>query len=533
MEAASTWGMDWMAMGHRFNRQFLKIMELASHPVVQLGAAGVFSLLVYGLFLVRPVFLYDYYHIPHLDGDYAVWADPGFRRRTIAAFITLGALYLFAWRAARRARGRAAWGVVLGGWLAFSLLLTFLMPFDAADIFDNIVHGRILGLYGENPFIRVGADFLEDPFVPYMAWGKSPSAYGPLWELLAAPAARLAARLAGDSAPVNIIFFKWLGGLFYAAALGIAAALLRRKAPDRALAGVLLLAWNPVALYETLGNGHNDMAMVVWILGAAWALAERRYTLALLSLVLGALVKYIPVLLAPAAFFIALRALPRPKERLGFTLRSGLLCAGLAALAYAPFWEGLRTLSIERRAGMFSASLPSALFHALRPEIGEGLAALLVGGGAALLTLLFALWQGWAAVKPPARQAAGEVSPDEGWLAFSRAGFNILMFYLLFTCLWFQQWYTLWPLGLAALLPAGASTHLAVLFGFAALSKQFIIGPVLFRLKPPPRQPWFELQFIAGIMLVPWLYALYLWQRARRQPQRRRVAKNSLLKSRR
>ncbi len=514
-----------MPMELSINRQVVKIRAYLSNPVLQLGAAAVLSGLVYALLLVRPVYLYDFYHIPHLDGDYEVWADPGFRRRTIGAFIYLGVLYLLAWRAARRASGRAAWGVVLGGWLAFSLLLTFLMPFDAADIFDNIVHGRILGQYGENPFIRVGREFPNDPFVPYMAWGKSPSAYGPVWELMAAPAARLAARLGGEAVPVNIIVFKWLGGLFYAAAVGVAAVLLQRKAPERALPGVLLLAWNPVALYETLGNGHNDIVMVVWILAAAWALAEKRFTLALLALTLGALVKYIPVLLAPAAFFIALRALPGWQRRLRFTLLSGLLCAGLAALAYAPFWQGLRTLSIERRAGMFSASLPATLFHALRPEIGEENAAALISGGAALLTLLFALWQGWSAAQRSARDEGGAPAPDAGWLAFSRAGFNILMFYLLFTCLWFQQWYTLWPLGLAALLPPGPGTHLAVVFGFAALSKQFIIGPVLFRLKPPPRQPWFELQFIAGILLVPWLFAVFLWQRARRLPQRRRASK--------
>lgn len=489
------------------NNRLTKVRAQLRNPIIQLGAAAFLSFVVYALLLVRPIYLYDWFQIQHLDGNYEVWADPDFKRRTISAFICLGVLYWFGWRTAQKTSGRAAWVIVVGGSLAFSAVLTLLMPFDAADIFDNIVHGRILGIYGENPFIQVGNQFKQDHFVPYMAWPRSPTAYGPVWEALAG----ITARLAGDGVPANIILFKWLAGIFYVAAIGITALLLRRKAPERALAGTLFLAWNPVVLYETLGNGHNDIAMVVWMLAAAWAVAERRFTLAMLATILGGLVKYIPILLAPAVLFMALRTLPEKRARLRYLGVTGLLCGALIVLAYAPFWEGLRTLSIERRAGMFSASLPATIFQLIQDELGEELASTLVSQGAALLTMGFALWQGWRA------------SRLSSWEAFVQAGFNILMFYLLFTCLWFQQWYTLWPTGLAALLPVGASTHLALVFGFAALSKQFVIGPVLFRLKHAPSQPWFELQFIAGILLVPWLYAAFLWSRARRLPSRQRV----------
>ena len=76
--------------------------------------------------------------------------------------------------------------------------------------------------------------------------------------------------------------------------------------PPRALAGTLLLAWNPLILYETLGQGHNDVAMLFWVLACAWCLARRRYTLAVLALVAGALFKFVPLLLLPAAGLIAL-----------------------------------------------------------------------------------------------------------------------------------------------------------------------------------------------------------------------------------
>ena len=108
---------------------------------------------------------------------------------------------------------------------------------------------------------------------------------------------------------VNVLAFKLIGGVFLAASAGVVAAILRRQAPERALAGVVLLAWNPVVLVETLGQGHNDIAMVFWVLAAAWALIGGRYTLAILALVLGALVKFLPVLMLPAALAIAWREL--------------------------------------------------------------------------------------------------------------------------------------------------------------------------------------------------------------------------------
>ena len=47
----------------------------------------------------------------------------------------------------------------------------------------------------------------------------------------------------------------------------------------------------------------------------------------------------------------------------------------------------------------------------------------------------------------------------------------VLLFYLLAACLWFQGWYTLWPLSLAVLLPEGALLTSAVLLSIAGIWK--------------------------------------------------------------
>ncbi|NJN95901.1 MAG: hypothetical protein HC875_18235 [Anaerolineales bacterium] len=485
-----------------FNRIFpwqgyparLEIQNLTALMLL-VNLAGV-SLFIYSWFFVRPYNLLVWYEQPKLTLRPFVQDDPSATWWLVWAFLIQGGLYWLGWRLALQLRGRAAWLIVLGGTLAFSSALLFLYPLDAADIFDNIMHGRILGIYQANPFREVAKQFAADPFYPYVAWRRTPSAYGPIWEILAGGVARLT----GDGIVANVLAFKLLNGLFLALSIGLVALILRRVAPERALAGVVLLAWNPVVLYESIGNGHNDIVMAVWLLAAAWAMLNRRYTLAVLALLVGALIKFIPLLLLPLALVIALRHLPNLSARLRFLGITSLTAIALIVAAYSPFWYGLAGLGLDRRAELFTASLPAVIRAWLYLTWGVKDIGWIIGLVAAGLTGLFVLWQSRRAWANPS------------WLSFAEAGFNILIFYLLVTCLWFQQWYAIWPLVIAALLPPGHAPRLAVLFGFAAMSKHLIFGPLLFWVRPRPPRAELELIFGPAVLLLPWLYALLvLW----------------------
>jgi hypothetical protein len=455
--------------------------------------------LLYWLGFVEPYPLLALYRRPLLN-LYRLSTDrPSGHWLLLVAFLGQGVLYWLGWRAAQRAQGKAAWLVVLGGTLVSSGLLLWMYPFGAADIFDNIMHGRILGIYGANPFQQVAQDFQSDSFYHYVAWRRIISAYGPGWELLAG----LAARLAGNGIVANVIVFKLLAGIFLLASIGVVATVLQKMAPERALAGVVLLAWNPLILYETLGNGHNDMAMVFWILIAVWLLLKQRYTLTILALVVGTLIKFIPLLMLPAAGLIAWRDLETGSARRRFLIRTGVATAIIVWLAYWPFGYGLEILSIEHRSHLYTTSIPAVAYFWLKPALGAQTAARSISLVAAGITGLFALWQAWRAWK------------DRSWLNFPQAAFQILMFYLLLTCLWFQQWYALWPLGLAALLPPGHAARLAALFGYIALSKQLIFEPLFLWTYPLPPKSWREFRLGPAVLAVPWLYVLSAWWHTR------------------
>lgn len=502
--------MDWPESSSRvLTRQSAR--TAGSKPLVLLGMLAGVNAAVYALVFVRSWSLLALYERPLLDLRRISSDDPLARWRLLAGFVVVGVIYWLGWRVASQARSKSAWVIVLGGALVSGVILLFLYPFDAADIFDNIIHGRILGVYGGNPFRQVADDFAGDPFLTYVAWRHTPSAYGPGWELVAAATARLA----GDGIVGNVLAIKTVGSVFLAGCIAVVAALLRRSAPERALAGTLLLAWNPIVLVEVVGFGHNDIAMAFWILLSVWFLARRHFTLSILSLVIGVLFKFIPLLLLPAAGLVSLRELRGWRSRLRFLIVTAVAAGVLTVSAYWPFWNGLATLGIERRRGLFTTSLPAVVYALLEAPLGTEQAASGVSLAAAAATALFALWQALRACRRPS------------WQGYVRAAFATLMFYLLFTCLWFHPWYAVWPLSLVPLLSPGPLSWLGVSFGFAVLAKPLVFEPMWLWITPFPARSWRELRLGPTVLAVPWLLTLIaLWKgwkasRARRRPASR------------
>jgi hypothetical protein len=470
-----------------------------------LAGFAALNALLYWLGFTRPYGLTTYYRRPLLNLYDLSRHEPLTNWRLLGTFLVLGLLYWLGWRTALGARGRSAWAVVLGGFVISSTVLLFLYPFDAADVFDNIMHGRLLGVYGANPFQQVAADFKGDPFSRYVAWPRSTSAYGPGWELVAAATARLA----GDGIVANVLAFKLVGGLFLAGCIAIVAALLRRRAPRRALAATLMIAWNPVILYETLGQGHNDVAMVFWILLSIWWLAGGRRARSVLALVVGALFKFIPLLLLPAAGLVALRTLRGTAARLRFVALTAGAAAVLVVLAYAPFWHGPETLGVERRRGLYTSSLPATAIALLDAPLGREQATSTVSLAAGVATALLALYQGVQAGRAPS------------WQSLARAAFLVLMLYLLFTCLWFQQWYAVWPLAVVPLLSPGPLSWWANTFGLAALLKPLVFEPIWLWPHTPPDRSWLEVRLGPSVQATPWLLTLAAFWTTRRRRARR------------
>ncbi len=490
-----TFDVDELARGRALERerQTTAVREQASERAA-LAALAIAAIVGAALYLgtcTLPFGLVKLQTYYHLDLERLQIGKAHLQWTLYAALLAEGALYWLAWQAACMVRGRAAWAAVIGGALLLAAPLLFMYPIGSTDIFDYIMHGRMVGLYHANPFVTIAALFPRDIFLRYTGWPAATSAYGPLWERLAG----LLARVGGNGVVSNVIAFKLLEVLFLAGCGAVIGVMLHRTAPERAPAGVLLLTWNPIVLYETVGNGHNDIVMVFCILAAALALSFRRYTLAILLLVAGALVKFIPVLMLPAAGLIALRELPDWRARLRFIAVTGLLSAALVAASYGPFWHGLGTLAISRREKLFTSSLTSVVLWLIQPKMPLDKAMTLVSRAAFAATALFALLEGVRAWR------------DRSWLSFARSAYHISIFYLLLAVTWLWPWYSLWPIALAALMPAGWEMLLALAMAFSFSLRPFVYATLVLRKHLVTTPRWLELRLGPAVMGAAWLTA--------------------------
>ncbi|MBI3360528.1 MAG: DUF2029 domain-containing protein, partial [Chloroflexi bacterium] len=355
-----------------------------SRRTILLFALGLASLFVYWLGLILPYNVFSLQLKPLLSVAQLTRNNPTAQAAFVVTFAALSGLYYLTWRLCRGPQPSAMWIALLAPLVVVNLSLLWLYPIDAADIFDNILRGRITAQYGGNPFYQAPNDAPSDPFLTYTAWRRSTSAYGPLWELLAAGTSRMA----GDDKLANVIAFKSLGLLFYFGSLALIAGLLRRHTPERALQGVCLFAWNPLVLYETAGNGHNDVVMVFCILSGLYLLSRERHIPAALALTAGATIKFIPILLLPIALATGLRAQRTTRGRIIFGLAALMACAALIVLLYAPFWRGGDPIGLDRRSGMFTASLPAILQARLELSLGAEASQRIVSRAALVTTLL-------------------------------------------------------------------------------------------------------------------------------------------------
>ena len=475
------------------------------NPTIQLGALATASALIYILAFVGRYSLIEWWSVPQQTIAKISDHDPLSAVTYLLALSALFLIYALAIRIVQRNSSAAMWRVAIAGAIAFNAILLLLYPVDAADIFDNIIHGRMQAYYGANPFYQAAIEFQPDRFFDYAAWHYYPSAYGPGWEWIAAQVARVA----GDDIIANVIAFKLVGVFAYAATIALIVLTLRQYARDRALYGALFFAWNPMVLYATAGNGHNDAVMVMFIALGFYFHARKHFTAAMIALTAGALIKFIPALLLPIIVLAALKQLRAWRARVIFLLSTVAACSFLVATAYAPFWRGGDVLGLARRSDLFTTSLPALIQVTLEPSVGESFSGQLAIGTALVLLGAWIVRQMrvvWQSRDVPCRDVPWNVST---WNVSTRAGASILVFYLLASCLWFQPWYTIWPLALVALLPEQTLTRSALVLSLVATWKMPLFEFVLVPAPPLPTRAWREWRITPGVLGAAWTFCVY------------------------
>lgn len=281
--------------------------------------------------------------------------------------------------------------------IVLAATLVWRSPRLSQDVFSYVAHGGLAETSGANPLLHGAREMTGTDLgrrLLALGWtgggdvGISP--YGVLWTRIEMAVVHLT-----HDAAAAVVLLKWVVLL---ASLGSAALIWTfagKAAPGTRLVATLGYLWNPLIAFELAGEGHNDALMILFVLAALTATAARRPVAAGVALVLGALSKYLPLLLAPPHLVYLWRTRRSTARLVVQVLLACAVGACIAAWLYAPLWVGLDSFrGIRERADPISSASPfGALNWVLRRfpgrEVAGPLTLLLVG----IPVGIFLLWQ--------------------------------------------------------------------------------------------------------------------------------------------
>jgi len=489
-------------------------MRSTLYPSRVIFVAFICSSLLYLFGLVWPYRLFAYVAATPISFPEIAQRQPLPAIAFLTTFLALFGFYALVYRTCRdHPRQVPAPRILLSG-LTLALLLSLTYPVGAGDVVDYVTHGEELFYFRENPLVTPPGHVPGAVLAHYSAYRMVPSNYGPLWTWISGLVVGVLGR---ESLALDLLGFKGVAIAAYLAQALLVYCILRRRAPDLAPAGLAFFAWNPLVLYESAVNGHNDVTMMAFALLGIF-FWERRQPLAMVTaLTLSLLIKIPMAPLLPSFLLAAARERNWP----GFfrlVILGGLLSAALVALAYFSLPDPLAALTnLSTRSGLLTHSLPAVLSLTLRLMGIDAETAATSAQTAALAA--FAIAASLQLVRTWERPAA-----------VLRYAFDLILFLLLFVTPWFQPWYVTWAVALAALFPRPEASTQAGLFSLTVMFSYVVYGFVWFWI---PRQAnWgntlgITLMAVATTYLIPWGYTAWVWlKRGDAVLQRSRRRKN-------
>lgn len=168
-------------------------------------------------------------------------------------------------------------------------ILFFSYPAFSNDIFNYIATAKVTFLYHENPYIVMPIDIRNEPMLTFLQAANKTALYGPTWILIT-----LIPYVFGfGHLLLTVYMFKFTAVAAYLVIVWLIWKLTRREL------AVVLFAFNPLVIIDTLIDAHNDVAMMALALGAFYLLRSNRYYWSVLLFVLSFFVKGATIFLLP------------------------------------------------------------------------------------------------------------------------------------------------------------------------------------------------------------------------------------------
>ena len=215
-----------------------------------------------------------------------------------------------------------------------SFVFMMMLPYLSSDIYYYIGDSWLAAKYNENPYYTTVSDLqgqgINDEILDNTGyWKNTTSVYGPLWNSIA----KLLVSFSFGNVTIALFIFKIASYLIH-----VLNSYLIYKI-TKSSKYMLLYGLNPLILVEFLGNVHNDIYLVLFILLALYFLIRKKSKIfTMLFLALSVSIKYSTVLLVPFILIYCFKDKTIPK-RILYCLLSGLGIIALVVLLYLPYYR--------------------------------------------------------------------------------------------------------------------------------------------------------------------------------------------------
>ncbi len=423
--------------------------------------------------------------------------------------------------------------------LAFALITTAVMSIPlwiapgmlSTDVYLYTSYGQMAQLHNTDPSAVVPEKVIKSPLLDYVYWRDQTSAYGPLWTDVERGVTILVQVVNPDvktNIPLYVLAYKLIAIGGHLLNIFLIYAILSRWKPERRAFGVILYAWNPLAMLEFANSGHNDMVSLTCVLAGILLYLRGRPYLAVAAMTLGVLFKLTSLFIFIPFGLLLLWQAPRWRRRLITLAASGAIFLALATAFYLPYWHGADTFKplTDGPSGRRMINSPAQIFYLewlrlalpdlqrqnpqynafyydkmkrwpVYPEDPINDDVKYISAGLMVVVMTWNLWR------------------VRNFSTFLRHGSWILFYSLIFTALWFWPWYVILPLGIVALRQFDALSLLVVVFSCSSLFLWLVWSNV------PPIIIW-ALDYRAAFMFGPPLIIAVI-----AYPPRRRVVQRT------
>ncbi len=222
--------------------------------------------------------------------------------------------------------------IVIFFFILFQITLLILPPIGSSDTYNYIFSAKILTHYQQNPFLTAPINFPNDQLINLIQKKSINESlvYGPLWLIISA----FPTILANGTVFFGVLFFKLLAILFNIGTCFFVFKIIKQIKPDYKYLGTMLYAFNPLILFEVANNGHNDIAMMFFVILSIFVWLKKKYYLSLILLICAVLIKLVSILLLPIFILITLNEIVGLNKKIKFFINSAIIFCAIAALIY-------------------------------------------------------------------------------------------------------------------------------------------------------------------------------------------------------